>query len=457
MNLWNYLKNHIAEHKNSKICECSKELTFEETATWVEDFATQLNGVDICAILCSSEMAAAVSLLACFAAGVTAVPLSKRYGDTQCNKMLEMVNPDAVITDDDSEISVRKIKECKHEAPDEHPSLIMCTSGTTGMPKGIMLSDKNIISNISDITEYFAVGEKDTILISRPLYHCAVLTGEFLTGIVKGANICFYSGNFNPIRIFETIEKNGITAFCGTPTMLSVMARLMRRPSAETLRHICISGECMSAETGQQIRAAFPLARIYHVYGLTEAAPRVCFLPPELFDVYPDFVGIPLRSVYVKLMNKSGKECKEHEDGILYVKGDNVMLGYYKDKKRTHDVLKDGWLCTGDIAVINDAGLIRIKGRKDDLIIKAGMNIYPAEIEGAMKCDPRVKEVLAYGFPSRFGTQIGIKLVGDFSSVDDVKKLCIKCLPYYQMPTAIELTNKLSKNGSGKIIRNVFD
>ena len=129
------------------------------------------------------------------------------------------------------------------------------------------------------------------------------------------------------------------------------------------------------------------------------------------------------------------------------------MLGYYREPEKTAAVLKDDWLCTGDIALINDAGFIKIKGRNDDLIIKSGMNVYPAEVEGVLKQDNRVKEVLVYGYRDSVGIQIGMKLVGDFSSTEEVKQLCMKVLPSFQVPATIELMDELSKNGSGKIIR----
>lgn len=453
MKLWNFIKEHMLKNPEQRICENEASLTFEETAIWAEGFAKRLNGVECCAILCSSEMAASMSLLACFAAGVTAVPLSMRYGEAHCNKILDTISPDAIITDINGELTVYKLKDCRYIAPDEHPALIMCTSGTTGKPKGAMLSEKNILTNVSDIADYFTMDKSDTILIARPLYHCAVLTGEFLTAIVRGANIRFYSEQFNPTKMLELIKEYGITAFCGTPTLLSIMARFNRSNATATLRQICISGECMGSETGRKIRAAFPACRIYHIYGLTEACPRVSYLPPEHFEEYPDCVGIPLKSVLIKILNEQGNLCRANEEGILYVKGDNVMLGYYREPEKTAKVLKDGWLCTGDIAVINDAGFLRINGRNDDLIIKSGMNVYPAEIEGVIKQDTRVREVLIYGFRDRFGTQIGMKLVGDFSSTEEAKQLCKEMLPSFQVPSVIELVDELPKNGSGKIIR----
>lgn len=453
MKLWKHIKGAMMDHPTQQICENDAAMSFEDTVVWAEGFAKRLEGLQCCAILCSSEMAAAMALLSCFAAEVTAVPLSMRYGEAHCNKILDTISPDAIIMDSDGEIKVYKIKDNQYIVPDEHPALIMCTSGTTGKPKGAMLSEQNILTNVTDIADYFAIDEKDTILIARPLYHCAVLTGEFLTALIKGTKIRFYSEQFNPAKMLELIAQYGVTAFCGTPTLLSIMARFNRGKSAEILEHICISGECMSAETGLKILAAFPNCEIYHIYGLTEACPRVSYLPPERFSAFPDYVGIPLNSVSVRVLNSSGESCSVNQEGILYVKGDNVMLGYYREPYKTSSVLKDGWLCTGDIALINEAGFLKIKGRNDDLIIKSGMNIYPAEIEAVLKKDPRVKEVLVYGYNSPMGTQIGLKIVGDFTSGDEVKRFCAEFLPAFQVPSKIELLDELPKNGSGKVIR----
>ena len=255
--------------------------------------------------------------------------------------------------------------------------------------------------------------------------------------------------------MLSMIEKYAISVFCGTPTLLSVMADFKRENLGNTLRHICISGECMDKERGLKIANSFPTSRIYHVYGLTEASPRVSCLPPECFMQYPDCVGVPLKSVSVRLRDENGAMVDSDKEGKLWVRGANVMLGYYNDPPKTAEVLQDGWLCTGDIAVLNEEGFLKIKGRRDNLIIKAGMNVYPAEIEASLFTDARVREVMAYGFDSRHGMQIGIKISGDFLSVEEVRELCKEKLPLYQMPTKIELVDKLQRNGSGKIIREI--
>ena len=454
MKLWKYLKNKMQLNLKQEISETDATMTYEEIIIFVEEFSKSLKGIKCCGILCTSEMAAGIALLGCFAAGVTALPLSERYGHLHCKKILDTISPDAVITDINGDLQILHIGDSSYIEPKEHPALIMCTSGTSGIPKGVMLTESNVLTNLSDIVRYFCINSSDSILIARPLYHCAVLTGEFLTALVKGTSIRFYSGTFNPMLMLKIVKDYHITAFCGTPTLLSMMARFKKATDNDFLKHICISGECMSFETGRSIAKAFPKADFYHVYGLTEACPRVSYLPPEKFKDYADCVGIPLDSVSVLILSSEGMPVKENEIGILWVKGDNVMAGYYNNPKKTAEVMKNGWLCTGDLALMNEKGLLKIKGRADDLIIKAGMNIYPQEIESALKSDSRVRELFVYGEnDERYGVQIVLNIVGDFVDVAEVKELCRELLPAYQIPAKINILDELPKNGSGKIVR----
>ncbi len=454
MKLWNYLKNKMMINLQQEICENDALMTFEQLIVFTEEFSKKLKGIKCCAILCQSEMAAGMALLSCFAADVTALPLSQRYGKLHCNKILDAISPDAVITDQDGDFRIIYIKDSVYKEPSIHPALIMCTSGTTGVPKGAMLTETNVMTNVSDIALYFDMQKSDTILISRPLYHCAVLTGEFLTALVKGVKIRFYSDTFNPAVVLKILKTYGITTFCGTPTLLSMMTRFKRETDNDCLRHICISGECMSKETGLHIAEAFPNTDIYHIYGLTEACPRVSYLPPNEFKKHADCVGVPLRSVSLKILSPDGFPVNANEIGTLWVKGDNVMVGYYNNPQKTLEVLKDGWLCTGDLALFTEEGLLKIKGRCDDLIIKAGMNIYPQEIESALKLDCRVKDVYVRGYTDdKLGVQIELNITGDFSNVSEVKDICRCNLSAYQIPTHINLLDDIPKNGSGKIIR----
>ncbi len=453
MKLWKYLKEHMVARPDGRMQEGDKKLTFSEIVSYAESFSRQLVGVKCCAILCKSELMSALAILCCFVGNVTALPLSERYGEKHCNKIMETISPDAVITDNNGVLNVAVIENSRYKVPEIHPAVIMCTSGTSGTPKGVMLTEENIICNVGDIAEYFGINSNDRILISRPIHHCAVLSGELLVSLVKGADIVFYSGKFNPCVIEELIVSRKITAFCTTPTQLCMIMKLKRRKIEDCLKHITVSGECMDMDTVDRVLKLFKNSKIYHAYGLTEASPRVCFLPPEHFSEYPMFVGKPLKSVSLKIVCDDGRPADINEEGMLYVCGKNVMSGYYNDREKTEKAIVDGWLCTGDIAKINEKGLLKIMGRADGMIIRSGMNIYPAEIENALKTDKRVKEILAYGLKEENGTRVAVKIAGEFSSEKEVRELCRRVLPEYQIPGTIQLVNAIEKNASGKLIR----
>ena len=229
MRLWHFLKEHMQCHLRQEVCENGTSATYGELIAFAESFAARLTGFRSCAVLCGSEMAASAALLSCFAAGVTAVPLSARYGEAHCQKILDTVSPDALITDTGGELRVTRLCGFGYREPLCRPALIMCTSGTTGTPKGAMLTESNVMTNVADIAAYFRLSADDRLLIARPLYHCAVLTGEWLTALVQGAGIRFYLGEYHPAFVLKLLKEHGITAFGGTPTWLSAMARFREK------------------------------------------------------------------------------------------------------------------------------------------------------------------------------------------------------------------------------------
>ena len=456
--LWEFLKEKMLSRPSSKMQEEDANITYEEAVIFAESFGKKLR-TPCCAILCQSELAAALALLSCFAAGVTAVPLSFRYGEAHCKRILRKIRPSAMITDVGGELRVLHldIAEKKQGTLEEWPAAILCTSGTTGEPKGVMLSEENFLTNIRDICKYFKIEETDRILICRPLYHCAVLTGEFLVSLVKGLDIFFAPEKFDPVGILKLLKQERISVLCGTPSFFRLLCRFAGVNGCFALvKQIAVSGECMGKVCAEMISRTFYNAYVYHVYGLTEASPRVAYLPPAYFGALPESVGIPLPSVQVKIIDAAGKTVPHGVEGELCLKGKNVMMGYYRDPELTAQVLgADGWLRTGDIASMNESGFIKIKCRKDHMIIRAGMNIYPQEIENMLLSDKRTYEVLAYAIPDAMsGQKIGIKIVGNYRNKNEVLQLCRELLPPYAVPSVIEIVDELLKNASGKVIRN---
>ena len=180
------------------------------------------------------------------------------------------------------------------------------------------------------------------------------------------------------------------------------------------------------------------------------------YLPAYLFDDFPTATGIPVPNVKLRLLDKEGSIINgSMETGELLVQGPNVMQGYFNDEEQTKRVLKDGWLHTGDLAYWDHSGMLCVQGRKDDMIIRAGMNIYPAEIENVLSKDKRVKDILVYKFSSNGTDEIGLKICGDFINTDEVTKLCREVLPSFQMPFRIELVENTEMLSGGKKRRKI--
>lgn len=457
MRLWDYIREKMMENPDQIVCEGDASMTYEELCIYAEHRGKYLEK-SCYAILCNSEMATALALLSCLAEGVTAVPLPMRYGSTYYGKVLQSLQPPALITDSLGYLSEYPCSENSNKEPIKgNPSVILFTSGSTGTPKGVMLSEENLLSNIKDIGSYFPIGKNDTILIARPLYHSSVLTGEFLLSLCKGAKIVFSSEPFQPLNVLTLMKKHRVTVYGSTPTLLATLSRFIRKQDELSIRYLSVSGECMTEGMAKAIRKGFPNADVYCGYGLSEASPRVAYLPAYLFDDFPTATGIPVPSVKLRLLDKEGNIIQgAMEIGELLVQGPNVMQGYFDDADRTECVLKDGWLYTGDLAYWDHSGMLCVQGRKDDMIIRAGMNVYPVEIENTLSTDPRVKDVLVYGYRKGDTQEIGMKICGEFSNMEEVLEFCREKLPSFQIPSKIELVDETEVFSGGKKRRKIF-
>ena len=457
MTLWEYVKKSLLKKPMQTISENGASMTYEDLCIFAESYAQKLTA-DCYGVFCNYEMTSAMAVLACIAAGKAFVPLPVRYGKDMYLKIFDRIEVENIITDMCDGLSVLRITHAhSHPSIEAETAVILFTSGSTGKPKGIMLSQENLMSNIKDIRSYFPIASSDTLLISRPLYHSSVLTGEFLVALCAGAKIVFTSEPFQPLNILRLLKSENITVFGSTPTLITVLSRFVRDPHTLSVRLLSISGECMTEGMARTVRKAFPYADIYCGYGLSEASPRVAYLPAEVFDKDPTCAGVVLPSVKIRIVRPDGNDVARREIGEIKVKGNNVMTGYFDDLERTKNTIRNGWLHTGDLGYIGENGRLYIKGRKDDMIIRAGMNIYPAEIENMLSLDNRVREVQIYGYSKNDMQEIGMKISGDFCDAEEVAKMCRQYLPSYQMPSKIELVGSIEKNLGGKRKRSTQD
>lgn len=437
--LYAYLRGRMREHPNRTVRDESRSMTFAGLFEEAERLGASLTG-RLYGVLCRSDLDTARWILACLSAGKTAVPLSRRYGAAHADAIRQAAGLSCILTEE-GPLSVGEPLPDEQELEDIR--LILYTSGTTGVPKGAMLSDAGLLTNLQAIEGYFRINGR--IRIARPLYHCAVLVGEFLLALSRGVDIVFDNGDFQPLRLLETVRRDEVSVLCGTPTLFYQLCKAaVRRGRTLPLQAAAVSGECMTPSVAAQMREAMPETAIYHVYGLTEAGPRVSFLPPEFFDAKPNAVGRPLSCFTYRI-----------ENGELLLRGGSLMKGYYRHPKKTAHALAGGWLHTGDAAEMDADGDLVIRSRLDDLIIRAGVNIYPQEIENRLRQEEAVEDVIACGVPDPVaGQRICIRAVAPRLTREEFWKLCQKRLSPYQFPDEFELTESLPRNASGKVLRN---
>ena len=458
--LWETIRDAMRVHTHSVVREEGREMTYAAYLQAAERMARSLNAGEKYGILCDSELCAGMAILACFAAGAVAVPAAARYGENFAQKIIRAARLTQIIRDPGGALCVEPLPGQEADGPDDLPedaALIMCTSGTTGLPKGAVLTSAGLCANLRDIAKYFRIHDGQRILIARPLYHCAALTGEFLIALLKGLDIVFSARAFNPAAWIRAVREENVSVLCATPTAFSKLYDLAHRHALRLpVQTAAVSGECMTQTAAHKLRALLPNTQVYHVYGLTEASPRVAYLEPELFDRCPQSVGTPVASMRARIVGEDGADVPPGTPGELIVSGPNVMAGYYRNEELTNRAIRGGYLYTGDIAVKDATGRITIRSRRDHMIIRAGMNIYPQEIESVLEADERVEQALAYGVPGEDGQRLCVKIVAAAPLTrQEAARLLMEKLSSCQMPDEILFTDHLARTCSGKLVRAV--
>lgn len=336
--------------------------------------------------------------------------------------------------------------------------IILFSSGTTNVPKGIMLSNSNIESNVVAISNYLKITQDDKILLIKNINHASSITGEMLVSIYNGCTLYLMNGILTAAHIMDTITKERITVLFGVPTILSAMMTHKNFDSYDlnSLSIINFYGAKMAISKIKELAEKFPKSNLIYSYGLTEAAPRVTYIMRDNLFLKEGSSGIPINDVDISIFIDD-EETESNIIGEICVKGPNVMLGYYKNEKSTQRVLRNGRLHTGDLGYKDKDGYLYVTGRKDNLIIKTGKNIYPEEIESVIMGFEGVQDVLVRGEEDDL---LGEDIVAYIVMANkkelkllDVFRHCKKELEDYKIPGKVYKVNELEKTLSGKIIR----
>lgn len=333
------------------------------------------------------------------------------------------------------------------------------TSGTTGFPKGVMLTHYNIVNNGFFTGEAMQFTADDKLCVCVPLFHCF--------GIVLATMNCLTHGStqvmverFDPLVVLASIHKERCTALYGVPTMFIAELNhpMFNLFDVSSLRTGIMAGALCPIELMRQVTEKLHVTHITSVYGLTESSPGMTHSTTEdPFEVRCTTVGREYPYTEVKILNPdTGEECAIEEQGEICCRGYLVMKGYYKNPDATNEVIdKDGWLHSGDLGVKDKNGYYRITGRIKDMIIRGGENIYPREIEEYLYHMQGIKDIQVAGIPSeKYGEEVGAFIIlqegADFLP-EDVKAFCRGKIARHKIPKYIFFVNSFPLTGSGKI------
>lgn len=333
------------------------------------------------------------------------------------------------------------------------------TSGTTGFPKGVMLTHHNILNNGFQVGENMRYTNKDRLLLCVPLFHCFGCVLAVCAIVSHGASMVL-TEDFDPLRVLAGIQKEKCTAVYGVPTMFIAELNhpMFDMFDLSTLRTGIMAGSLCPVETMKEVMDKMNCRDIIIVYGLTETSPGMT--TTRVFDspeVRATTVGVALPGVEVKVMNpETGEECAPEEQGEICCRGYNVMKGYYNNPEATAKAIDaDGWLHSGDLAVKTEDGFYRITGRIKDMIIRGGENIYPREIENFIYRMPEVEMVEVVGIPDeKYGEIVGafVKLkAGKHLCEAQVQEFCRGQIARYKIPKHVFFVDGFPTTASGKI------
>jgi acyl-CoA synthetase (AMP-forming)/AMP-acid ligase II len=389
----------------------------------------------------------------------TVAELHSRGDKTDINQWLQVTNGDVAYfaqsyrgfrdaaSTDEPEVS----------AADHDMLYIMYTSGTTGLPKGVVHTHHTSIWGLLSISATAIYYDPERYLACLPMFHVGALT-PLAVNVYRGVTSVVMR-SFDPVSAWETIEREKITSGLAVPAMLSFMLQVpnFERFDFSSLRWIMTGAAPVPPA----------LTKIFHdmnigiqqVYGLTETCGPTCLMDAENALARPESTGKAFFHTEVRIADEKSNDCPPGVAGEVLVRGEHVMVEYWNRPEATAETIVDGWLHTGDIAIMDEEGFVSIQDRIKDMIISGGENVYPAEIEGVLSEHPGISEAAVIGQQSeRWGeSPLAIVVATDENLKQaDVMEFCQGKLARFKQPKAVEFVSAIPRNPSGKILKRVL-
>ncbi len=334
---------------------------------------------------------------------------------------------------------------------------IQFTSGTTGSPKGATLTHRNIVNNGYFTVATMAFAPDDRLCIPVPLYHCFGMVMGVLGCVSTGATMVFPGEGFDPRVTLETVARERCTALYGVPSMFAAMLDVANFNSYDlkSLRAGVMAGAPCPVELMKRVNSEMHMSEVTICYGMTETSP-VSFQSAidDPLERRVSTVGRVHPHVEVKIVDGDGHTVPVGVAGEICTRGYSVMLGYWDDDRRTREAVKDGWMHTGDLGVIDEEGYGSIVGRLKDMVIRGGENIYPREVEEFLIKYPKIREVQVFGVPDdHFGEELCAWIVcreGQSADEDEIRAFCKDKISHYKVPKYIRFRQELPMTATGK-------
>jgi len=446
--------------------------------------------LDNVAVICENGAAFFVAVLAVLTAGAVAVPVDPQLPLNMTVEMLKkcgvkcicisgvrpeknfLVSKDNGMPDEfdilcesagswaESYTSSNPKNAGKAVIPDNSPALILFSSGTSGTPKGVVLSHSAVISNVEAIVDCFKPDDSDIFYLAKTMVHASTLIGEMLVALKVGAATIALNPVVPASTTLKRIEMLKPTFICVNPTILRLLLQAKSRDyDVSSVRVLYSCGAVAEKDLLLEAEKLFINAHVLNVYGLTEAGPRVTAQIGDNTERRPGCAGKPISGVEVIIKNNENEICKTGEIGEIYVKSPALMLGYYGDPQATDEKIKDGWLKTGDLGYFCNNGEIFIIGRADDIIVRGAHNIDPNRIESVVRKLEDIEDCIVFGVQDYIH---GNKVVCAFQkkanstiSRQDIFNQCTGLLAPYEYPQEIYEWTHIPKTANGKVSRKL--
>ena len=347
-----------------------------------------------------------------------------------------------------------------YDVPTSDPTIVVYTSGTTGTPKGAVHSHV-VLRNANNIAQALHINQHDVVLGHMPFYHVAGAFAAALTALLRECTLIAVP-HWQPAQVLELMEREKVTIMAGIPTHYLDLVDAIKQggPRPTTLKTGWIGGAAVTPDVAEAAIRELNMASLQVVYGMTETSSTTTLSRFEdTIDVVCDNRGLPVGDFDVAVFSDDGGSLPAGEVGEVHVRGHVVMLGYYKKPEETGKVMtSDGWFKTGDLGLFDEAGYLKITGRKSDMFIVGGSNAYPAEIEKILQAHNAVKQAVVIGVPDRRLGEVGYAFIqrekGMQLAKTELIAYCRKSMADYKIPRFFEFIEEFAKTTTGKIQRS---